>query len=875
MPLFLTRVFKVPGALLPILLIVFNLASFANKGSTNLFLENKGQIVDQHGKTNNDVLYTLRSPGLNIHLNKNGYSYEFFRLDRTLPVPIADKKILANELQAPVPIVYDRVDVVFEGGSSSSLESKNKGNGYDNYFLNGISISGVCSYERIIYHDVYPSTDIEFIATGDPASPMKYNIILRPGSDIAKIKLKFLGAKELSVSPCTGLNIFTGIGHAREEIPLSFYQDTPGKNVPVEMRLEDNILSFFTVINNTKTFIIDPSSSRIWGTYYGDAVIDYGNAVGSDTLNNIYFAGYTLSNMNIATSGTYQTTINASFDAYLVKFTSAGTRVWGTYFGGESVDVFWGIKVLPDGTVYGCGNTFSTTSIASVGAHQTTYGGGIDDAILTKFDPNGQLQWATYYGGIEHDIANGVTVDSNGDVIIAGHTESPNAIVTVGTWQQNLVFLFDAFLAKFSPTGTRIWGTYYGDQGTEEGLCVGTDLSNNVFIGGFTTSPLNMTTIGSHQTVFGGGQDAYIAKFNSTGVSLLWATYYGDAGNDQVTSLKISSSGNMYVAGNTTSAAAIATTGSFQSSISSADDAFIAAFNNTGIRQWGTYVGGNDVDYLSELILDNNGDLLLSGSTMSTNNISTTGAWQTANSSPGNYDAFLCRFRINGTRDLSTYYGGSSGDFGRGVALDKNNTVYLFGETSSPDSISSIGSFMPVYGGNTDAFLARFCVSPRPTVIPSTSVICFGDSLPMSTQTGYTTYLWNTGATTSSWLVPDTLSEDTFYFYVMVTDIYGCTGTSDSASVIVNICNSIHEFTPAPGFIIYPNPFSEEFTIDASSVAIGFLLVSVYSQTGQLVYCEIHPAGKLLINLDDKGSGLYTLLIGSREKTYCYKLIKW
>ena len=100
----------------------------------------------------------------------------------------------------------------------------------------------------------------------------------------------------------------------------------------------------------------------------------------------MYLPGYTNSNSGIVTVGAHQTTIGGGYDAYLVKFNSSGQRQWGTYYGGSGSE--YGLSCTTDatGNVYLAGQTSSNTGIATAGAHQTVYGGGVWDAFLVKFN---------------------------------------------------------------------------------------------------------------------------------------------------------------------------------------------------------------------------------------------------------------------------------------------------------------------------------------------------------------------------------------------------------------------------------------------------------------------------------------------------------
>ena len=87
------------------------------------------------------------------------------------------------------------------------------------------------------------------------------------------------------------------------------------------------------------------------------------------------------------------------------------------------------------GNVYLAGYTDSTTGIATTGAHQTTYGGGVYDAFLVKFNSSGVRQWGTYYGGTGYDDGYSCATDASGNVYLAGSTNSTTGIATTGAHQ--------------------------------------------------------------------------------------------------------------------------------------------------------------------------------------------------------------------------------------------------------------------------------------------------------------------------------------------------------------------------------------------------------------------------------------------------------
>ncbi|HEY0029340.1 MAG TPA: SBBP repeat-containing protein, partial [Bacteroidia bacterium] len=632
------------GGLLAVCLSL-SISSRAQKSASNFpaFIQNKGQILDQNNQQNKEVLFLYCGKGIKIQLRKSGYSYELFKV-QDLPHSNPGQKIQDIQELLKTKISNCRADIDFIGGNpAAEIIAEQQSEGSCNYFTGGKRISDVHSFRKVTYKNIFPNTDIEFIITDDQGAPFKYNIILKPGADIKKVKFLIQGASEITTKR-GDLSVSLPMGKIHESIPASYYIDQPAEKEQISFALQNNIVSFTGSYDHSRTFIIDPSTNRVWATYYGGSSLDYCTATGADGMNNAYITGYTLSTSTIATAGTYQSTLSGSFDIYLAKFNSGGVRLWASYFGGSSVEAVYGMFVAPSGTAYLCGDTFSTSNVASAGAHQTVYGGGVDDALLVKFDPSGQLLWSTYYGGLYHDIAVGVVEDSNGNVIISGHTESSTNIATAGSYKTLYYGGFDVFVAKFDSTGIRQWGTYYGELDVEETYAADCDAANNIYITGFTTSSNDIATASGYQTSYSGQQDAFIAKFNPSGTTLLYGTYYGGAGNDQGSAIKVDAFGNVFMTGNTTSLTGISSPGSYQPAIGSADDAFIVRFNSVGIRQWGTYFGGNDVDYIASMIFDSNENLLFCGSTLSTNAISSDQAYQPSLSGINYYDSYFERF---------------------------------------------------------------------------------------------------------------------------------------------------------------------------------------------------------------------------------------
>ncbi len=144
-----------------------------------------------------------------------------------------------------------------------------------------------------------------------------------------------------------------------------------------------------TMAGNTDAILAkwNATGALQWCTYYGGSGVEEAFSSAIDAQGNVYFVGGTRTANIMATVGAHQTVLNNGGDGFLAAFDGAGQRLWGTYYGGNgNDDKAWNVTVhQPSGAIYICGQTNSTTDIATPGAHQTTFAGNLTDAFLVKF----------------------------------------------------------------------------------------------------------------------------------------------------------------------------------------------------------------------------------------------------------------------------------------------------------------------------------------------------------------------------------------------------------------------------------------------------------------------------------------------------------
>jgi hypothetical protein len=380
---------------------------------------------------------------------------------------------------------------------------------------------------------------------------------------------------------------------------------------------------------------------RLWATYYGGSSYEYAYSVSTDANGNVFVVGLTNStNFPIlSAAGAYNQTTNAgSDDAFIIKFNNSGGRLWATYYGGSRSEGAVSVSIDANGNVFVAGYTYSTnfpTYNPGGGAYfDGTCGtdgncnGGSSDAFIIKFNNSGGRLWATYYGGSSSEDAPALSTDASGNVFVVGGTYSTDfpILSAAGAYNQTTnAGPPDAFIIKFNNSGGRLWATYYGGSGDDRANSVSTDASGNVFVVGRTTStnfPILSAAGAYNQTTNAGLSDAFILKFNNSGVRL-WATYYGGSSTDVANGISRDANGNIFVVGGTTSTNFPTYNPGggayYQSNNAGGYDVFILGFNNTGNRLWATYYGGSSYDEAFSVSNDANRNIFVVGATLSTN----------------------------------------------------------------------------------------------------------------------------------------------------------------------------------------------------------------------------------------------------------------
>jgi uncharacterized protein (TIGR03437 family) len=575
------------------------------------------------------------------------------------------------------------------------------------------SITGIPTYSRVRYRAVYPGVDLVYYGN---AGKLEYDFVVSPGADPRAIRLRYDGARSLQVNGDGDLMVQTAGGNLRQHRPV-VYQEIDGtrREVAGNYLVRGKTVTFaVAAYDRRRALVIDPVLA--WSTfvaYTSSPGYSWGEGVALDSSGNVYMIGTTVS-----TSG--------DLDALLSKLSPAGANIFTIHFGTAYDDYGHALAVDSSGNIFFGGETTDeqTFDAAWIGKINST-----GSAYVFQGYPD-EYALPPYYEG--WDEAYGVALDANANLYVVGATGSPYFPVSSGAAQTRYAGgQSDGFVMKYNSSGTALYSTYLGGNGTDSVNAIAVDSAGDVFVTGSTTSSNFPTTSGAFQSANGGSQNAFVTKL-SPSLTMVVSTYLGGNGTlDSGNAIAIDTGGAMYVTGETNSTN-FPTQGAIQSSFGGgAGDLFLTKLNGNGqTLAYSTYLGGSGEDYGFGIALDAGNNVYLTGGTASTD-FPLLHAFQSSNQ--GAVNAIVAAVDSSGGKLLfSSYLGGngspgSGGDYGDAVAANCAGGLVVTGATASSNFPVTSGAFVSTYPGgataDSNAFLTSIAAGPATPAISSGGVI--------------------------------------------------------------------------------------------------------------------------------------------------------
>jgi hypothetical protein len=394
--------------------------------------------------------------------------------------------------------------------------------------------------------------------------------------------------------------------------------------------------------------------------------------------------------------------------------------VYSTYLGGGGSDSCYGIAVDGSGSAYLTGSTQST-DFPTENPYQTDRPGF--DAFVAKLSPAGDaLEYSTYLGGNDLDVARTIAVDATGYAYVAGETYSTD-FPTLHAYQTDRPGA-DAFVTKIGPAGDALeYSTYLGGSSVEFALDIAVDASSAFYVTGVTGST-DFPTKNPYQTDQP-GSDAFVTKLGGfsrvTGnMTLAFSTYLGGNDYDRAGGVAVDGSGSAYLTGETLSTN-FPTEDPYQTN-QPEFDAFVTKLSPAGnALVYSTYLGGGASDGAEAIAVDAAGHAYVVGDTLSTD-FPTLHEYQTDQSGP---DVFVTKLSPAGDAlEYSTYLGGDSSESADDIAVDASGRFHVMGYTRSTD-FPTKNAYQTDQPG-TDVFVAKLLAIRG---LPGTMVLAYSTYL--------------------------------------------------------------------------------------------------------------------------------------------------
>jgi uncharacterized repeat protein (TIGR01451 family) len=602
--------------------------------------------------------------------------------------------------------------------SKAALTGTERLPGIVNYFIGDDRAgwrTGIPTYAGLVYRQLYPGIDLHYDGT---AGRLKGTYVVAPGASPGLIRWQHEGARDIQIDGATGDLLIAFPGSTLIEHAPVAWQEVHGQRVDVTISYDlanDGSVGFeIGRYDPALPLVIDPTIS--YSTYLGGSGFEEAEGIALDGGSNAYVVGTTTS---IDFPDDPWSGYGSGEDVFVVKISASGDALlYTTYLGGDEDDAGNAIVVDNDGSAYVTGDTDST-DFPTENPYQDScglfVGVCIGDAFVAKLNAEGNgLVYSTYLGGHKVDEGEGIALDGNGNAYVVGTTFSSD-FPTENPMLPTLQGLSDAFVTKLDAGGTLGYSTYLGGSATDFGAAVAVDEGGNAYVAGETTST-DLATLGSVQSSNRGSMDVFAVKLSASGSSMAYGAYLGGSGSDYAYGIALDGAGNAYITGQTESSDFPTTLGAYDTTCGSDGncddetgfysfgDAFAVKLGSDGDSLlYSTFLGGSDVDKGYAIAVDVDGRACVTGDTHSAD----FPAQNAVQGYGGGADAFVVKLAVDGSAlAYSTYLGGSSGDYGTGIAV-RAGSALVAGITFSDDFPTESPLQATHGGGQADGFVVK------------------------------------------------------------------------------------------------------------------------------------------------------------------------